>query len=185
MVRFVAGGRIDAMNEGVTLEELNQAPEDEAAISLRRCCGAEKWVRSMLQARPFSSLGDMFEKAEAASDELTRQDWIEAFSHHPRIGSIESLRNRFAEVHTREWSTGEQSGVQQASEEVLEALARGNEEYENKFGYIFIVCATGKSAQEMLALLETRLPHSPEEELQVAASEQRKITRLRLEKLMI
>ena len=164
------------------LEALNRGSDDEAAAALARCCGAEAWVRAMCAARPFRDRGHLLEAAERASDGLGRGDWLEAFAHHPRIGDREALRQRFAS--TAAWAGEEQQGAAQASEAVLDRLARGNEEYLRRFGYIFIVCATGKSASEMLALLESRLGNDPGRELAIAAGEQRKITRLRLEKLV-
>jgi 2-oxo-4-hydroxy-4-carboxy-5-ureidoimidazoline decarboxylase len=136
----------------------------------------------MMAARPFASRTGLFEAAEAAFGELGPEDWREAFAHHPKIGDKEALRARFAD--TRQWAEGEQAGAAAASEETLAALARENQAYEARFGYIFIVCATGKTAGEMLALLRDRLPHDAERELQVAASEQAKITRLRLDKAL-
>lgn len=136
----------------------------------------------MLARRPFNDIADLSSAAEEIWNGLGPSDWKEAFSHHPKIGDIGSLRKKFAS--TGQWAEGEQSGVRQASEETLQALARGNEEYEKKFGYIFIICATGKSATEMNVLLQERLPHSPDVELRVAADEQGKIIRLRIEKLL-
>jgi 2-oxo-4-hydroxy-4-carboxy-5-ureidoimidazoline decarboxylase len=112
---------------------------------------------------------------------LSREDWLEAFAHHPRIGDVDALRQRFPATH--DLSTREQSGMSGAPEAVLAALADANRAYEEKFGYIFIVCATGKSADEMLALLEARLPNDEATELRIAAAEQAKITELRLERL--
>ena len=112
---------------------------------------------------------------------LERSDWFDAFGHHPKIGDRESLRQRFA--RTAHLSEREQSGVDGASEEILAKLAEGNREYERRFGYIFIVCASGKSAGEMLELLRTRLPNPPDVEIRIAAGEQAKITELRLMKL--
>ena len=109
-------------------------------------------------------------------------DILEAFSHHPKIGAnIETLRAKFQQ--TAGWSASEQASVSQASDAVLQALAQGNIDYEAKFGYIFIVCATGKSAAEMLNLLQARLVNTPADEIKLAAAEQAKITRIRLEKL--
>ncbi|MNT52311.1 OHCU decarboxylase [compost metagenome] len=113
---------------------------------------------------------------------LGPEDWKEAFEHHPRIGDLDSLKAKYA--NTRDWAAGEQSGAASAPEEVLQALAEGNQTYEAKFGHLFIVCATGKTAKEMLDLLQARLPNAPQVELGIAADEQRKITRLRLEKLI-
>jgi 2-oxo-4-hydroxy-4-carboxy-5-ureidoimidazoline decarboxylase len=113
---------------------------------------------------------------------MEKADMLEAFSHHPEIGSdIASLRQRFAA--TAAWSSAEQAGVAGADDATLEALRDGNVRYREKFGYVFLVCATGKTAAEMLALLRARLAHDPDTELQIAAAEQAKITRLRLEKL--
>jgi len=120
--------------------------------------------------------------AEAVWNALSPEDWREAFTHHPRIGDKEALRQRFAS--TRGWAEAEQAGALAASEDVLDALAAGNRDYEERFGYIFIVCATGKSADEMLALLRARLAHDLEDEIRFAAAEQARITRLRLEKLL-
>lgn len=156
------------------------AAEAEAAFFL--CCGASRWARALAAARPFADRVALLAAAEAAWPALAGDDWREAFTHHPQIGDIESLRTRFAD--TRVWAGGEQSGSQTASEETLRALAAGNTAYLEKFGYIFIVCATGRSAAEMLALLQARLPNPPDTELPLAAKEQKKITRLRLEKLL-
>lgn len=114
-------------------------------------------------------------------EQTTESDWMEAFSHHPKIGDVKSLEKKFAS--TAAWASGEQASVNEASQEVIQKLAKGNEDYEKKFGFIFIVCATGKSAPEMLELLEIRLPHEREKELRIAANEQNKITHIRLDKL--
>jgi 2-oxo-4-hydroxy-4-carboxy-5-ureidoimidazoline decarboxylase len=123
----------------------------------------------------------LFRAAEQAWWDLSRQDWLEAFAAHPKIGDLDALRAKFAT--TAAWAAGEQSGVAGAPEEVLCELAASNRLYEETFGYIFIVCATGKTAAEMLELLRQRLGNQPDAELAVAAAEQWKITRLRLEKL--
>lgn len=121
-------------------------------------------------------------EAKTKWNELSEADWREAFTHHPKIGDVNSLKEKF--VSTSAWAEGEQGAVKAASQATLEALAAGNAEYEKKFGYIFIVCATGKSADEMLALLQARLPNKPAAEILSAMGEQDKITRLRLEKLI-
>jgi 2-oxo-4-hydroxy-4-carboxy-5-ureidoimidazoline decarboxylase len=115
---------------------------------------------------------------EQAFDLLRREDWLEAFAGHPRIGDLDSLRHRFAS--TAALATAEQAGTRTASDRVLRALAQGNADYERRFGHIFIVCASGKSADEMLAILDQRLSNDPDVELRIAAGEQRKITRLRI-----
>lgn len=166
----------------MTLAELNDLPLERARAELERCCGARVWVDRMCAARPFASVEQMVEGAEHAARTLGPDDWREAFGHHPRIGDVEALRRRFAT--TAAWAANEQSGAMDAGEDTIAALASGNREYEAKFGYIFIVCATGKSAGEMLALLEARLHNDPATEIAIAAEEQMKITRLRLEKLI-
>ncbi len=164
------------------LDHLNRLPAPEAEAAFRRCCGAARWAQRMTARRPFLTADDLFTAADAVWADLSRADRLEAFAHHPRIGDLESLRAKFA--GTRTWAEGEQAGTALAPEEVLAALAEGNRQYEDRFGYIFIVCATGKRADEMLALLRARLHNDPETELRMAAEEQRKITRIRLEKLL-
>jgi 2-oxo-4-hydroxy-4-carboxy-5-ureidoimidazoline decarboxylase len=164
------------------LSRLNSLPANEAREALGRCCGASRWVEAMAARRPFPDARALFAAADEVWAGLGPTDWREAFSHHPRIGDKEALRERFAS--TRQWAKGEQAGVSAASEEVLDALAKGNRDYEARFGHIFIVCATGKTADEMLDLLTRRLANDPEAEGRVAAAEQARITRLRLEKLL-
>jgi 2-oxo-4-hydroxy-4-carboxy-5-ureidoimidazoline decarboxylase len=164
------------------LHHLNQLPADEAREALLRCCGASRWVDAMAARRPFPSAEALFAAADEVWAGLGSADWREAFAHHPRIGDKEALRERFAA--TRQWAAAEQSGASAASEEVLDALARGNRDYEARFGHIFIVCATGKGAEEMLGLLRQRLSNEPEVEARIAAAEQARITRIRLERLL-
>jgi 2-oxo-4-hydroxy-4-carboxy-5-ureidoimidazoline decarboxylase len=166
----------------MTLEQLNALPEAGARTQFERCCGARAWVEAMIAARPFDDRAALDAASARAAAALTRDDWLEAFAHHPRIGGAAELRPRFAS--TRAWAESEQAGAAQATEAVLTALAEGNRAYEARFGYVFIVCATGKSAEEMLALLEARLSNPPEREWRIASEEQMKITRLRLDKLM-
>lgn len=162
--------------------QLNILQPEAARNLFERCCGSRAWIDAMLAARPFADRASLFAAAERAAERLERADWLEAFAHHPRIGDVAALREKFAS--TAAWAGAEQGGAAGAPEAVLEALVRGNRAYEARFGYIFIVCATGKRADEMLALLESRLPNDPVTELAIAAAEQRKITRLRLEKLL-
>lgn len=151
--------------------------------SLEKCCGAKRWVQAMVARAPFSTIDALHKAADEAGAQLSESDWLEAFSHHPRIGGeIETLRKKFAS--TAGWAQNEQASVQSASENVLQALARGNTQYEKNFGYIFIVCATGKSADEMLALLEKRLHNAKSDEIKIAAAEQMKITHIRLDKAL-
>lgn len=164
------------------LSQLNTASESSAWNDLLRCCGASKWVLSMMNARPFQSTEALFARSDEAFTGLARTDWREAFAHHPKIGDIESLRSKFAS--TRAWAGNEQSGTSVASEETLQALAQGNTDYEEKFGFIFIICATGKSADEMLLALQERLSNDAATELINAAEQQKQITNLRLRKLL-
>ena len=135
----------------------------------------------MLERRPFGSLMRILDEADEVWWSLAPDDWREAFDHHPRIGEQSAAAPQGAVALA--WSADEQRGVVQSSEGTRKALADGNREYERKFGHIYLVCAAGKSAEEMLALLRSRLSNDPATELQVAAGEQAKITRLRLEKL--
>ena len=139
---------------------------------LLACCGSRAWTKRMMELQPFDGAADLLEAADRVWWELERSDWLEAFAAHPRIGE-RSADKRAAE---------EQSGVGGAHEETLECLAAGNRAYEARFGYIYIVCASGKSAEQMLELLEPRLHNDPEDEIRVAAEEQARITRLRLRK---
>ena len=163
------------------LERLNSLPPELGKLDLERCCGASHWVARMLANRPFHTMQDLLTTAEREWSAMQDQDWLEAFAHHPKIGDVDSLRKKFAS--TAQWAAGEQSSVQQANEETLQQLAAGNTAYENKFRFIFIICATGKSAEEMLAALQQRLPNDRSKELQIAAAEQAKITALRLKRL--
>jgi len=161
---------------------LNRAPEASAAAALFRCCGCAGWARAVSAARPFATAEALRAAAEQEWEKASREDILEAFSHHPRIGDRESLRARFPATH--EWSASEQGMAAGADEPTLDELARANREYEARFGHVFIVCAAGKSASEILSMLRDRLTHSPVEELRIAAGEQMKIMRLRLEKLL-
>ncbi len=162
--------------------KLDALDEEAATAALLRCCGSRRWAEAMARGRPYASEWALLAAAERAFAPLERADWLEAFSHHPRIGDRASLAARFPA--TAGWSRSEQGGVGGAAEDVLDGLLRGNREYEARFGHIFIVCATGKSAAEMLALLRERLPNDADRELEIAAAEQRKITAIRLKKLL-
>jgi 2-oxo-4-hydroxy-4-carboxy-5-ureidoimidazoline decarboxylase len=162
---------------------LNQAPQAEAAAALFRCCGCAGWARAVSEARPFGSEAALLEAAEREWSRASREDVLEAFSHHPRIGDREALKARFPGTHA--WSAGEQSAAAAtADESVIDDLAEANRAYERKFDHIFIVCATGKTASEILSLVRERLGNDPDTELSVAAGEQMKITKLRLGKLL-
>jgi len=176
------------------LTRLDALSEPEAIAAFLRCCGSQRWAEAMARGRPYADEPALRAAAERAFAPLSRADWLEAFSHHPRIGDRASLAARFPgtpsewpadfRVQAAGWSASEQGGVRDAGEDVLDGLLRGNREYEARFGHIFIVCATGKSAPEMLALLRERLPNDADGELEIAAAEQRKITAIRLTKLL-
>jgi OHCU decarboxylase len=164
------------------LDRLNALPPLEAAEQLRACCGSSRWVEAMLARRPFESVADLLAAADEAWRATGPEDWDEAFAHHPRIGA----RHAAAPVSTtaRAWSAGEQGTAARAGAPARAALAEANEAYERRFGRIYIVCAAGRSAEEMLADIAVRMKNDPERERTVAAEEQRKITRLRLQTLI-
>lgn len=165
------------------VEFLNAKSTEELVETFLRCCGSTRWAKQMANSAPFSSRNDLHLTAIGIWNALGKEDYLEAFKAHPQIGaSIEDLRKKFSK--TSDWSSGEQSGMQVASEQTLQALKVANAQYLDRFGYIFIVCATGKSAEEMLAIVQARLLNDPKEELLIAAKEQEYITTIRLEKLL-
>jgi 2-oxo-4-hydroxy-4-carboxy-5-ureidoimidazoline decarboxylase len=169
-------------DQALKLKQFNDLPKAQAHEALARCCGAARWVEQVMTRCPFNQFEDLLIAADEAFALLEPKDWLDALAHHPKIGDTAGLRAKFASTAT--WASGEQAGVDAASEDEVEALAQGNEAYFQKFGYIFIVNATGKSAGEMLQILIARLENDPETELTVAAAEQMKITHLRLHKLI-
>jgi 2-oxo-4-hydroxy-4-carboxy-5-ureidoimidazoline decarboxylase len=166
----------------VSVAELDAMSEPQAKKLLAECCGASRWVSGMLARRPFSSRAVVLSTADEIWRSLDSGDWREAFSHHPRIGERKSAMPQSEREGA--WAAGEQSGIERAHDDVRAALAAANREYEQRFGYTYIVFATGKSAEKMLALARERLRNDPDAELRAAAEEQRKITRLRLDKLL-
>jgi 2-oxo-4-hydroxy-4-carboxy-5-ureidoimidazoline decarboxylase len=164
------------------LDWLNGLPSEEAKAEFLRCCGSTRWADAMARARPFKLEASVFSEAGWLWSQTGPDDWQEAISHHPRVGDVSKLRERFKA--TGAWSEQEQKGMQGAGEDVVQALADGNREYEARFGFIFLICATGKSAQDMLDQLRERMNNPPALELRIAAGEQAQITRLRLEKLL-
>ena len=166
----------------MTIDQLNKMPADEAEAQFLKCCGSLRWASTMVAARPFAGAQAMFDEADAGFNSLSDEDWLEAFRAHPKIGEKKAAT---AQSDTaQKWSAQEQSQTANAATAVMDALAEGNRDYEQRFGFIFIVCASGKSADEMLAMLNQRLANDAGVELQVAAGEQRKITQLRLQKLL-
>ena len=159
----------------MTWKEFNGGEVAVLTPRLLECCGSARWVEKMIAERPYHSQADLEETASALWQGLQTADWLEAFSKHPKIGEKGKVS---------QWSAQEQSGMDSAALETANRLAELNQVYFEKFGFIFIVCATGKSAAEMLSLLEARLPNEPDKELGIAAGEQDKITILRLRKML-
>ncbi len=162
-------------------QRIDRADAAGAGDLLRACCGSARWVERMIARRPFGSRESLLAAARDEWFALGVDDWREAFSHHPKIGDSAAQAERFAA--TRHLSRAEQKGVETAGADLLRALAEANRLYQQTFGYIFIVCARGRSAEEMLALLHARLRNDPDVEIRVAASEQADITALRLERM--
>jgi allantoicase len=169
-------------NRTKSLERFNRLPHQRALRALLDCCGSKKWAQQMAARRPFAGESELFEVADKTWSALAREDWLEAFLHHPPIG--EKRANAKQSATASRWSAKEQSSAQKAAPEVLEALTAQNRSYAEKFGYVFLICATGKSSEEILRALRQRLPNDRDSELRIAAEEQRRITRLRLEKLL-
>jgi len=170
---------------------LNALELGEARAHLFKVCGSNEWVENMLLSRPFASVQHLLACADFVWWRLPEKEWLLAFLAHPRIGGdVEALRNKFGTVQSSNhgsgpsWEGEEQSGTKGAAEAVLQSLSTGNQEYEAKFGHVFLICATGKSADEMLAALEVRLHNTPEQELVIASGEQAKISHIRLNKLL-
>ena len=165
------------------IKTLNNLSEKEAHKHLEKCCVSTSWISKMIENRPFDSENNLITKAASVwYNQCSTEDFKEAFTGHPKIGNVESLKEKFA--NTLEWANNEQSKIIEADAQVIEALAKANTEYEDKFGYIFIVSASGKTAKEMLSIIQSRLLHSKEDEIYVAMNEQHKITVIRLHKLI-
>jgi OHCU decarboxylase len=164
------------------LNWLNSLPSDLAAQELLQCCGSKRWAQQMAEGRPYESLEALVETAGNTWWSLQPDDWLEAFRSHPKIGEKKAAAS--VSVQSQKWSGQEQAGISNASPESVDALATLNRAYEQKFGFIFIICATGKTPAEMLSALRERLENDVEAELPIAAAEQSKITELRLKKLV-
>jgi len=168
------------MNQSVN--RLNELSANEAQAEFLKCCGSTKWAQEMTAARPFATEQELFIRADDISASLEDVDWLEAFRAHPKIGEKKAA---IVQSHQEQkWSAQEQSGVSEASAGTISQLAERNRGYEERFGFIFIVCASGKSPDEMLAILNSRIDNEPRTELRIASEEQRKIARLRLQKLL-
>jgi 2-oxo-4-hydroxy-4-carboxy-5-ureidoimidazoline decarboxylase len=155
------------------VRRISDLPEEETRAELFACCGSSRWVERMLSQRPFKDATEVFESAVRIWRDLSHEDWLEAFRAHPRIGESGSAA-----------SQQEQAGMASAGDAMKAEMARANRDYEARFGWIYLVCATGRPAEEMLAFARQRMANAPDEELKVAAAEQERITKLRLEKLL-
>jgi OHCU decarboxylase len=159
----------------MTWGELNGLEEEQAYDLLLRCCGSTRWAEQMTGRRPFATTEAVHSVAASIWWSLEKADWLEAFAAHPRIGEKRV---------TSTWSSQEQKEMASAATDTTQAIAAMNDQYESRFGYIFIVCATGRSAEEMRSTLEQRLGNEPEKELLITAEEQMKITHLRLDRVL-
>jgi len=180
----------------MTLEDLNALDPARAEQELVRCCGARRWASEMAARRPFRDLQAVERDAANIWRSLDEADWLEAFAAHPRIGDSPGVEGSGAAERAgrtgqadpvrapSDWSAREQAGMDTAPDALRQRLAAANREYEQRFGFIYIVCATGKTAEEMLAIAERRLKSSREEELVTAVDEQWRITRIRLGQLI-
>lgn len=166
----------------INLEALNAFTKTQAEQAFLQCCTSSRWVALMVDSRPYHDREQCQATALKHWATMQEADLLEAFEGHPKIGDVNSLRAKYAS--TKDLASGEQSAMQQANEASIQGLAEGNKHYETKNGFIFIVCATGKSAEQMLALLQARLENRREDELIIAAQEQAKITAIRIDKLL-
>jgi OHCU decarboxylase len=175
-------GRHEPFGEEVALGRLNHLPREEAIAALAGCCGCRRWAEDVAEARPFGGLADLLLAADGAFDRMDRAGWLAAFAAHPPIGGGKARAEQGAAAEA--WSSQEQAGTRGADARLLAELAEANRRYQQRFGHVFLISAAGKSAAEILAALGERLGSDPESELDVAALEQRTITRLRLKKLL-
>ena len=164
------------------LSAWNQASASDALDAMIACCGARRWAEGMVELRPLGSIIELSEAADRVWSTMGEADWMEAFACHPRIGERKVAH---ASKKSAAWSRQEQRLADSAAEKVLAELAAGNALYEERFGFTYIVCATGKSAEEMLAILNRRLARDRAAELIEAAEQQRQITQIRLGKWLV
>jgi OHCU decarboxylase len=160
----------------------NNADADTARAAMIACCGAHRWAEGMIALRPIQSVLETSDAADRIWDTMTEEDWLEAFACHPRIGARKPAH---ASAQSQTWSKQEQASTASAAQKVLDDLAAGNALYEERFGFTYIVCATGKTPEEMLAILTRRLASDRASELREAAEQQRQITQIRLGKWLI
>ena len=166
------------------LQSWNTVSVDEALDAMLACCGARRWAAAMVARRPIRTVAELSTAADEEWARMQESDWMEAFACHPRIGG-RPPRRAHASAQSSAWSRQEQASITETAERVLAELAAGNQLYEQRFGFTYIVCATGKSAEEMLAILNRRLAGNRDSELREAAEQQRQITQIRLGKWLI
>lgn len=164
------------------INRINSIPFEQAEAEFIKCCGSRRWAAKMTAERPFENVEEMVTAADRIWWALESTDWLEAFYSHPKIGEKKTAAPVARE--SLSWSESEQSGTRNSTQQTMDELAELNRQYQEKFGFIYIVCATGKSAEQMLAILRDRLGNEPATELRNAATEQAKITTLRLNKLI-
>jgi OHCU decarboxylase len=164
------------------LDRWNKAEESEALRAMIACCGARRWAEAMVALRPMASVVELSMAADRVWSGMEETDWMEAFACHPRIGERKPAH---ASAKSQAWSRQEQSSAEDAGEAVLAELTAGNALYVERFGFTYIVCATGKSAEEMLSILNRRLASERAAELREAAEQQRQITQIRLGKWLV
>ena len=167
----------------MTLQEFNQTSQETLKLQLKNCCGSEKWVSGVMDRIPYGNAYSLLERGQSVwYNECDASDWLEAFEYHPRIGDTQTISKKAQDsVHL---AVGEQSGVTEDDENLLHKLQAANSEYEKKFGFTFIVFASGKSGHQMLRLLEDRIDNTVQDEMRIAMAEQWKITLLRLKKIL-
>ena len=163
----------------VTIAQLDSLPRGAAMELLTSCCGSRRWTAAMVARRPFGSRDALLRAADEEWNRLSPNDWLEAFAHHPRIGDKSAAAH--VDARARRWSESEQLSAANSDDRVKHQLADTQREYEARFGHIFLICAAGKSSEEILAALRARMSNDSKTELRVAAEEQRQITRLRLQ----
>jgi 2-oxo-4-hydroxy-4-carboxy-5-ureidoimidazoline decarboxylase len=163
------------------IHQFNQLDDTAATNLILQCCSSTNWAARMIESRPYSTVEQLISTANSHWQVMEQADFLEAFQGHPKIGDPDSLRKKYASTHSM--AKGEQSGVPGASDRVIDSLAQNNRDYEDKFGFIFIVCASGKSAEQMLDLIQARIGNNRVEEITNGAVEQRKITEIRIRKL--
>jgi 2-oxo-4-hydroxy-4-carboxy-5-ureidoimidazoline decarboxylase len=168
-----------------TLSTWNEAPSDTALDAMLACCGARRWAEGMVALRPIGNITELSAAADQVWSTMEEADWMEAFACHPRIGEHKARGTVYDSKKSAAWSQQEQSSASTMDDGVLAELAAGNALYEQRFGFICIVCATGRSAEEMLAILNRRLANDRVVELREAAEQQRQITQIRLGRWLV